>query len=331
MTIREATEADLPGLEEFVAAYLDEFWARPYPPPSDSLDYLREGRVLVAELDGEAIGVAKGELREGLGHISFVYLQADARGQGHGRELVRELTSFFRSEGVEHVTANVEVSNEGALAFWRRLGFADYRRSLVAGLGALETRVAGEATTSVGSVHVQTDDQSAVERAVARFGPRVVRSRETIVSAPRNGWIGVYDELASREPERLRKLASELSYVTGGVVIALGAEEGVVVRLVAFERGQMMDEYLSVPEYYGPLAPGDAIALRANPTLLGRLTGAAPAEIRGVARTADSPAELPPADELLSRLAALLGIEGVGLETEAARQLEGAVSVEHTA
>ncbi len=331
MTIREATEADLPGLEEFVAAYLDEFWARPYPPPSDSLDYLREGRVLVAELDGEAIGVAKGELREGLGHISFVYLQADARGQGHGRELVRELTSFFRSEGVEHVTANVEVSNEGALAFWRRLGFADYRRSLVAGLGALEARVAGEATTSVGSVHVQTDDQSAVERAVARFGPRVVRSRETIVSAPRNGWIGVYDELASREPERLRKLASELSYVTGGVVIALGAEEGVVVRLVAFERGQMMDEYLSVPEYYGPLAPGDAIALRANPTLLGRLTGAAPAEIRAVARTADSPAELPPADELLSRLAALLGIEGVGLETEAARQLEGAVSVEHTA
>jgi len=329
--IREATEADLPGLEEFVAAYLDEFWARPYPPPSDSLDYLREGRVLVAELDGEAIGVAKGELREGLGHISFVYLQADARGQGHGRELVRELTSFFRSEGVEHVTANVEVSNEGALAFWRRLGFADYRRSLVAGLGALEARVAGEATTSVGSVHVQTDDQSAVERAVARFGPRVVRSRETIVSAPRNGWIGVYDELASREPERLRKLASELSYVTGGVVIALGAEEGVVVRLVAFERGQMMDEYLSVPEYYGPLAPGDAIALRANPTLLGRLTGAAPAEIRAVARTADSPAELPPADELLSRLAALLGIEGVGLETEAARQLEGAVSVEHTA
>ena len=32
----------------------------------------------------------------------------------------------------------------------------------------------------------------------------------------------------------------------------------------------MMDEYLSIPEYYGPLPPGDAMALRANPTLLGR-------------------------------------------------------------
>jgi ribosomal protein S18 acetylase RimI-like enzyme len=329
--IREATEADLPGLEKFVDAYLDEFWARPYPPPTDSLDYLREGRVLVAELDGKAIGVAKGELREGLGHISFVYLEADARGQGRGRELVRELTSFFRSEGVEHVTANVEVSNEGALAFWRRLGFADYRRSLVAELAALEARVAGEATPSVGSVHVQTDDQAAVERAVARFGPRVVRSRETVVSAPRNGWISVYDEVASREPERLRKLASELSNVTGGVVLALGVELGAVVRLVTFERGRMMDEYLSVPEYYGPLPPGDAIALRANPTLLGRLTGAAPAEIRAVARTADSPAELPAADEVLNRLGALLGIGDAGLDAEAARQLDGAVVVEHAA
>ena len=58
--------------------------------------------------------------------------------------------------------------------------------------------------------------------------------------------------------------------------------------------GQMMDDYLSVPEYYGALPPGDAMALRANPTLLARLTGAAPASIRAVARVADSPAELPP-------------------------------------
>ena len=160
---------------------------------------------------------------------------------------------------------------------------------------------------SNGSVHVQTDDQAAVEKAVARFGPRLVRSRATVVSAPANGWIGVYDESAAVEPDRLRKLASELSYVTGGVVIALSAERGAVVRLVAFERGQMMDEYLSVPEYYGALPPGDAMALRANPTLLSRLTGAEPAAIRAVARVADSPAELPSPDEHFAQLAEVLG------------------------
>jgi hypothetical protein len=178
-------------------------------------------------------------------------------------------------------------------------------------------------------VHVQTDDQSAVEKAVARFGPRVVRSRASVVSAPANGWIGVYDESAGAEPDRLRKLASELSYVTGGVVVALGAERGAVVRLIAFDRGQMMDEYLSVPEYYGALPPGDAMALRANPTLLARLTGAEPGAIRSVARTADSPAELPPPEEHLAELAAALGIQGVALDLDAAGRLADAAIVTH--
>jgi len=221
------------------------------------------------------------------------------------------------------------VPNEEALAYWRRLGFTDYRRSLLTDLGGLEERLAGGAIPSTGSVHVQTDDQAVVEKGVARFAPRVVRSRATVVSAPANGWIGVYDEVASADPERLRKLAAELSYVTGGVVIALGVERGAVVRLVAFDRGQMMDDYLSVPEYYGALPPGDAMALRANPTLLARLTGAEPGSIRAVARTADSPAELPPPEEQLAQLAEALGIDGVGLGLDEAERLEGAVVVTH--
>ena len=106
--------------------------------------------------------------------------------------------------------------------------------------------------------------------------------------------------------------------------------KGEVVRLVAYDRGRVADEYLSVPEYYGPLPPGDAIAMRANPTLLGRLTGAKPAEIRATARTADSAAELPPAPELMGEIARTLGIEGVGLSAEEAAAIEGAVTVEHS-
>jgi ribosomal protein S18 acetylase RimI-like enzyme len=328
VTIREATEADLPVMEEFVAAYQDDFWARPFPPPSIG-DYVREGRLLVAELDGQVVGMAKGEIRQGLGHISFVYLRPEARGEGGGKALVRELVGFFREEGVQHVTLNVDTSNDQALGVWRHLGFAEYRRSLTSELAALESRLAGGEAPSIGSVHVQTDDQSAVEKAVARFGPRVVRSRASVVSPPHNGWIGVYDDVAAAEPGRLRKLASELSYVTGGVVVALSAERGAVVRLIAFERGQMMDEYLSVPEYYGALPPGDAMALRANPTLLARLTGAEPAAIRAVARSADSPGELPPAEELYDELAEVLGIEGAGLSSSEVEQNDGSVTVEH--
>jgi hypothetical protein len=150
-----------------------------------------------------------------------------------------------------------------------------------------------------------------------------------VISAPRNGWIGVYDEVAETQPEHLRKLASELSYVSGGVVIALSIEQGDVVRLVAFDRGRLADEYLSVPEYYGPLPPGDAVALRANPTLLGRLTGAKAGEIRAAAPTAASASELKPADELLAGLAWALGIEDAGLRPDDIAAGEGSVTVEH--
>ncbi len=328
MTIREATEADVPVMKEFVAAYEAESWARPYPMPRDD-SYLRAGRILVAERDGEVIGMAKGELRKGLGHVSFVYLRPTARRQGIGKALLRELTAFFREEDVEHVTLNADTNNLDALAVWHRLGFADYRRSLLTELAALEQRLGGESGETFGSVHLQTDDQSAVAGGVARFVPRLFVSSASVVSAPRNGWIAVYDPVASREPHSLRGLASELSNVTGGVVVALSAERADVVRLVAFDRGRMADEYLSVPEYYGPLPPGDAIALRANPTLLARLTGAEPGAIRAVARTAGSPTELPPAPELLEQVADALGIEGAGLDFEGASRLEGAVTVEH--
>ena len=58
------------------------------------------------------------------------------------------------------------------------------------------------------------------------------------------------------------------------------------MRFVIHDQGRMVDEYLSVPDYFGPLPPGDALALRANPTVVSRLTGAEPSRVRAVARTA---------------------------------------------
>ena len=128
---------------------------------------------------------------------------------------------------------------------------------------------------SYGSVHVQTDDLDGVIRAVRQFVPRMPGgSKGSVVAPPRNGWIGVYDELADRNPEMLRRLAREISDRMGAVVLLLGVEEGQVVRFVLLERGRTMDEYLSVPEYYGEVPPGDVISLAANPTVVARLTGA---------------------------------------------------------
>lgn len=183
-------------------------------------------------------------------------------------------------------------------------------------------------TGSFGSVHLQTDDQGAIVKLVERLVPRVLTSRETIVSPARNGWIAVYDASADRDPDRLRALGRELSSGSGYVTITIGVEHAQVVHLVAMERGRLLDEYVSVPSLRN-VAPGDAVALRANPTVLSRLTGAQPAAVRAVVRTAESPDELPPAAELVGQVGSALGLEGADSRFDEARDLPGTVVVQH--
>jgi len=108
----------------------------------------------------------------------------------------------------------------------------------------------------------------------------------------------------------LRRLARELSDRMGSVTLLLGVERDELLRMILFERGRIVDEYLSVPEFYGPLPPGDVVGLAANPRVVSRLTGADSEAVRRIAVTASTPADLPPARELLVELASAMGIAG---------------------
>jgi hypothetical protein len=206
------------------------------------------------------------------------------------------------------MTLDVDTTNEAGRAVWQRLGFSEWARRLATPLEGLEERLgAGETGESHAWIHVQTDDVAEVEAAVAKYLPRLGGTGAR-VSEPRNGWIGVRAELLDRNRRALDRLASELSNATAAVVCTLAVEDGRLVRYVLYERGSVVDEYQSVPDYYGPVPPGDAVALGANPTVVARLTGAEPARVRAVARTASSPDELPPAPELLRQIAELMGV-----------------------
>jgi hypothetical protein len=130
------------------------------------------------------------------------------------------------------------------------------------------------------------------------------------VTQSANGWIRIADTVLADDRDAQRRLSRELSERLGGVVVALALEHGAVVRFLLWESGRMVDEYLSVPSFYGELPKGDELALAANPTLVARLTGADRDEVRRVARTAVSPSELPPAQELYEQLARLMGLDG---------------------
>jgi GNAT superfamily N-acetyltransferase len=310
--IRTATSEDLPLVERLVRAFNTEIPDAAWRDSDVEEDVaaleqaIVDDVVLLAGDVGVAIASKSGER---VGFLDILYVTPEARGTGVAADLVREAASALRNRGAEVLELEVLQSNERAHGIYERWGFSPVELTLAAPIDVLVRRldaVAGGPT--FGSVHVQTDDVTTVERAVQKVLPRLGRSERTEVTGPDNGWVTVHDELGNRDPRALLSLAKELSYANGGVVLALGVEDGALVRYTLVDRGSVVDEYASVPEYHGPLPPGDVIALGANPTVVARLTGADPARVREIARTGASPADLPPALELHAQIAELMGV-----------------------
>jgi ribosomal protein S18 acetylase RimI-like enzyme len=312
MTIRRATEADEPILRE-----LWEEFEREVPEPygegepweeewADTLDDIRGGGVFIAEDDEGPLGVARIEApKRGDAHVQLVYVRPRGRRQGAAKALLAEAVADAKARGAQHVSLSVLTTNTDAVAAWRRLGFVEHASFMATPLERLEQRLTQEQQgESRATTHVQSDDETSVDRAIAQFIPRLespdVRGGES--------WIRIADPVLDRDREAHGRFARELSDRLGAVTVAL-ALEGEVVRFRLYERGRMVDEYLSVPAYYGEISKGDELALAANPTLVSRLTGADRDEVKRVARTAASPAELPPAPELYAQLAALMRLD----------------------
>ena len=310
MNVREATPADQPTVLAFTEAIWAENWDRPWPPPELTPGLFEGKLVLLAEDEGKPVGYAFGDVESrGRTHVNIVYVVPERRRQGVAKALLAGFVERARAAGVEHLTLDVATNNEAGREVWRRLGFTEWAQRLTVPLDRLEQH--REAGDSYASLHVQSDDLEAVQAQVDKYLTRLGGSGAR-VEGPRNGWVAVYAELVDRDRKARERLASELSNATAAVVCALSVDDGVVVRYVLYERGSVVDEYQSVPEHFGPLPPGDVVALGANPTVVSRLTGAEPAQVRAVARTASTPDELPPADELLQQLAGVLGLEGAG-------------------
>jgi ribosomal protein S18 acetylase RimI-like enzyme len=304
MTIRKADKADLELLrelwEEFQAEvpevehYL-ETWAEALP---DVERYVTQDVALVAEEDGQPVGFALARPENArVGYLSDVYVRPAFRRRGIARALMAAASAAL---GSELLSLTVDVTNEEARTAYRRLGFRDESIHLIV---EAERLVSAQKEPSRGTVYVQTDDEAAVAKAANGF----LRRPATSVSSTLNGWVAVNDEASDGDSDVQGRLGRELSYRLG-VVLVLRLEENQVVRLITLDEGRIVDEYVSVPEFWGPLPPGDVIALGINPTVVSRLTGADAAALRAVARTADSPADLPPAPQLFDELANVLRV-----------------------
>jgi GNAT superfamily N-acetyltransferase len=283
--IRAATDTDKELVQELWHAFNAEVPDAPWR--DDDEDDFAPDLVLLSDDDG-VIALSKRGSR--VWFVDVVYVRPEARGRGVGTDLIRAAAEQLGSDAV--LELDLLESNAGARRLYERLGFRTVERTL-----ALEVRPRREGGPTYGAVHVQTDDVDAVQRNAAK----VLHADAQVTLG--SGWVRV-----DAEPDKLRNLARELSF-TSGVAVALSVEEGAVVRYLLFDRGSMVDEYASVPEFHGELPPGDVIALGANPTVVARLTNADPARVRAVARTAASPEELPPAEDLYRQIADVFGVE----------------------
>jgi ribosomal protein S18 acetylase RimI-like enzyme len=314
VNIRRATEADEAVLRELWEEFEKEV---PAPPGSEDTwageweavrASVAEGAVYLAEDDDGVVGVveAAAPLR-GRAHIALVFVRPRGRRQGIAKALLRACIDEVKEKGATLVSLDVLTTNTVARTVWDRLGFEDVQLAMATPLDALEQRLASQPSgRSRSTTHVQSDDGLSILRALAQSVPRL--DSADVDSTP-NGWIRIAHPLLDTDRELQGRLAKEISERIGGVVVALGLELEAVVRFRLYESGRMVDEYLSVPTFYGGLPKADELALEANPTLVARLTGANRDDVRRIARTAVSPADLPAAPELYEQVAHLMGLK----------------------
>ena len=144
VTLRPATEADIPDLERWdrephVLACMGK---EAEEGPSDWRDelafYAQCGEVLIAELDGQSIGVLQiidphrdpsqywGGMEAGYRAIDIWIGEADRLGQGHGTAMMRQaLARCFAAAEVKAVLIDPLESNADAIRFYRRMGFRE--------------------------------------------------------------------------------------------------------------------------------------------------------------------------------------------------------------
>ena len=147
--IRPANALDLPAvitlwrdLQEINASY-DPRLALNSGAEAWFLSYLADNlanpnmAIYVAEHEGSIIGYTFGQimrrptLQSGdCGYIADVCVQGSRRRQGIGRQLHSRLRAWFLAHGITAVEVQVVRANPASQAFWRKMGYNDFLRTL---------------------------------------------------------------------------------------------------------------------------------------------------------------------------------------------------------
>ncbi|MDQ2756616.1 MAG: GNAT family N-acetyltransferase [Actinomycetota bacterium] len=107
---------------DYVAMGLAKWWTADSTEPA-----LRSGRVLVAEVDGEVVGMSSMGLLDGRLVLWKLYVLPQAQGHGAGGALMRAVLAAA-SETYDEIRLAYLDGNERAASFYRHYGFVEIER-----------------------------------------------------------------------------------------------------------------------------------------------------------------------------------------------------------
>lgn len=153
VTIKRANENDVSAIVELNAALFQEDAGQRDPfmnlnwPREEGRDYFTEllrrdkSIGLLAERKGEAVGYLVGYVRGGsslrpvqMAELESMFVKEEFRSQKVGQQLVNEFTAWVAGRGAERVSVTAYAANEGAVAFYERMGFRPKNVTLEMGL-----------------------------------------------------------------------------------------------------------------------------------------------------------------------------------------------------
>lgn len=135
MTLRDAKPEDAPCLAELVNAayghYVERLGFTPRPMTEDYAEVVREKRVLVAERDGQIIGLLVLVTDDGSFFVDNVAVDPALRGTGVGRSLLERAEAEALAAGHQSIHLYTAAGMTENLALYERIGYAEYDRRSV--------------------------------------------------------------------------------------------------------------------------------------------------------------------------------------------------------
>lgn len=147
--LRTATISDLDAIVGFNHALFQEDAGQ--RDPWINLDWAREegsehftrhittdsSLVMVADLDDRIVGylvgyvAGSGSLRPiRVGTLESMFVSSDVRSRGIGRRLAEAFLEWCRTQRVQRISVTAYASNDGAIRFYRRMGFEPHHLTL---------------------------------------------------------------------------------------------------------------------------------------------------------------------------------------------------------